>query len=86
VENGTGRHGPSIKSGLTKLFHFSICLRNTGQTTRVRNLRPLAYIKAQETDGGAKNVKSVLGQEPLNQFRGSWLGVPYKIAVLATLQ
>jgi hypothetical protein len=43
------------------------------QTTRVQNLRPLAYIRAQETDGGAKNVKSVLG-------------VPYKIEVLATLQ
>jgi hypothetical protein len=43
------------------------------QTTCVRNLRPLAYIRAQEPDGGAKNVKSVLG-------------VRYKIAVLATLQ
>jgi hypothetical protein len=43
------------------------------QTTHVRNLRPLAYITARETDGGAKNVKSELG-------------VPYKIAVLVTLQ
>jgi hypothetical protein len=43
------------------------------QTTRVRKLSPLAYIRAKETDGRAKNVKCVLG-------------VPYKIAVLATLQ
>jgi hypothetical protein len=33
----------------------------------------LSLYEARETDGGAKNVKSVLG-------------VPYKIAVLVTLQ
>jgi hypothetical protein len=43
------------------------------QTRRVRNLRLLAYIRAEEANGGAKNLKNVLG-------------VPYKIAVLATLQ
>jgi hypothetical protein len=30
-ENRTGWHGPSIQSGLTKWYHFLICLRYTGR-------------------------------------------------------
>jgi hypothetical protein len=30
-KNGTGRHGTSIQSELTKLSHFLICLRYTSR-------------------------------------------------------
>jgi hypothetical protein len=40
-ENGTGRHGPSIQSGLTKLYNFLICLRYIGRLLRYEIWCPL---------------------------------------------
>jgi hypothetical protein len=64
-KNGTGRHGPSIQSGLTKLYHF-LYVGDTLADYTCTKFEALNLHEARETDGGAKNLKSVLG-------------VPYKL-------
>jgi hypothetical protein len=51
------------------------------QTTRVPNLRPLAKIRARETNGGAKNVNSVLAYLIKLQFTLHYSKVCYSALV-----
>jgi hypothetical protein len=61
-EYGTGRNGPSIQSGQTKLSHFLIYLRYTVLVDYTcTKFEVLGLHEAAQTDSGTKSVKNVLG-------------------------